>query len=374
MAGVISRGVQGPIIREGDDIVDIVVKSVYASEAEDNYSLKNRDIIAVTESVVARAQGNYATVDQVAADVARQVPRQEAGPGLPHPQPQPLLHVPQGHGPRHGRGGHPASATPTTRWATPSSRALRLCEGTVTAACTTSRKPLSSTALRLPRPPLHGRELPGLLPSGSSRPRAQRPTFVFSNDCRYIAQFCDQNPLLRHPHPQRAPSDTLAAMPGEDRLHPGRRDGLPRGRQRLPRPVRPARLQQGHRGKAQALPPQLPARGGRHPGPHPEGSAASRWRSWSTATVPLRTPSASIWELADPVVSPAYTAGLAGKPNELKLKFLAGQRLCRPLRRRAQGRHPEGDQVQAPRPGGQHEQRGHHPPPATPTCSAPCAT
>ena len=59
MAGVISRGVQGPIIREGDDIVDIVVKSVYASEAEDNYSLKNRDIIAVTESVVARAQGNY---------------------------------------------------------------------------------------------------------------------------------------------------------------------------------------------------------------------------------------------------------------------------------------------------------------------------
>ena len=44
MAGVISRGVQGPIIREGDDIVDIVVKSVYASEAEDNYSLKNRDI------------------------------------------------------------------------------------------------------------------------------------------------------------------------------------------------------------------------------------------------------------------------------------------------------------------------------------------
>ena len=65
MAGVISRGIQGPIIREGDDIVDLVVKSVYASEKEDGYSLKDRDIIAVTESVVARAQGNYVSVDQV---------------------------------------------------------------------------------------------------------------------------------------------------------------------------------------------------------------------------------------------------------------------------------------------------------------------
>ena len=79
MAGVISRGVQGPIIREGDDIVDIVVKSVYASEAEDNYSLKNRDIIAVTESVVARAQGNYVTVDQVAKDIAAKFPAKKKG-------------------------------------------------------------------------------------------------------------------------------------------------------------------------------------------------------------------------------------------------------------------------------------------------------
>ena len=42
MAGVISRGIQGPIIREGDDIVDLVVKSVYASEKEDGYSLKDQ--------------------------------------------------------------------------------------------------------------------------------------------------------------------------------------------------------------------------------------------------------------------------------------------------------------------------------------------
>ena len=120
MAGVISRGVQGPIIREGDDIVDIVVKSVYASEAEDNYSLKNRDIIAVTESVVARAQGNYVTVDQVAKDIAAKFPAKKRGPCLPHPQPQPLLHVPARAWPAPWTRWSSSSATPTTRWATPS--------------------------------------------------------------------------------------------------------------------------------------------------------------------------------------------------------------------------------------------------------------
>ena len=69
MAGVISRGIQGPIIREGDDIVDLVVQSIYAAEKAEGWSLQNKDVIAVTESVVARAQGNYVTVDQVAKDI-----------------------------------------------------------------------------------------------------------------------------------------------------------------------------------------------------------------------------------------------------------------------------------------------------------------
>lgn len=79
MAGVISRGIQGPIIREGDDIVDIVVQSVYASEKEDNYSLKDRDVIAVTESVVARAQGNYVSVDHVAQDIRNKFETKKLG-------------------------------------------------------------------------------------------------------------------------------------------------------------------------------------------------------------------------------------------------------------------------------------------------------
>lgn len=69
MSGVISRGVRAPIIREGDDIVKIVADSVTAAMEEDGFKLHERDVVAVTESVVARADGNYASADDIAADV-----------------------------------------------------------------------------------------------------------------------------------------------------------------------------------------------------------------------------------------------------------------------------------------------------------------
>lgn len=69
MAGTISRGIRAPIVSAGDDIVKIVVDSVLKAQEEDGFSLKERDIIAVTESVVARADGNYCTVDDIAEDV-----------------------------------------------------------------------------------------------------------------------------------------------------------------------------------------------------------------------------------------------------------------------------------------------------------------
>ena len=69
MSGVISRGVRAPIIREGDDIVKIVADCVEAAMAEDGFELHERDIVAVTESVVAHADGNYAAVDDIASDV-----------------------------------------------------------------------------------------------------------------------------------------------------------------------------------------------------------------------------------------------------------------------------------------------------------------
>lgn len=67
--GTTSRGIRCPIIREGDDLAAIVAESVLEAARAENFSLHDRDVIAATESVVARAQGNYASVDEIAADV-----------------------------------------------------------------------------------------------------------------------------------------------------------------------------------------------------------------------------------------------------------------------------------------------------------------
>ena len=67
--GTVSRGIRGPIIRQGDNLVDITVTSVLDAAKSEGFSLKDRDVIAITESIVARAQGNYASVQNIADDV-----------------------------------------------------------------------------------------------------------------------------------------------------------------------------------------------------------------------------------------------------------------------------------------------------------------
>lgn len=67
--GTISRGIRCPIIREGDDLAKIVADSVLEAAEYEGFCLRDRDVISITESIVARAQGNYATVEDIASDV-----------------------------------------------------------------------------------------------------------------------------------------------------------------------------------------------------------------------------------------------------------------------------------------------------------------
>lgn len=69
MVGTVSRGIRAPIIREGDNLAEIVTQSVLKAAQSEGFQLRDRDIVAVTEAVVARSQGNYATGDAIAADV-----------------------------------------------------------------------------------------------------------------------------------------------------------------------------------------------------------------------------------------------------------------------------------------------------------------
>ena len=67
--GTVSRGIRCPIIREGDNLAEIVVNSVLEAAESEGYTMRDRDIVAMTESIVARAQGNYASIEAIATDV-----------------------------------------------------------------------------------------------------------------------------------------------------------------------------------------------------------------------------------------------------------------------------------------------------------------
>ncbi len=77
--GVVSRGIITPIFQEGDDLVAAIVKSITDAAENENFELQDRNIVGVTEAVVARTQGNYATVDQIAADLKNKFGGEDLG-------------------------------------------------------------------------------------------------------------------------------------------------------------------------------------------------------------------------------------------------------------------------------------------------------
>ncbi len=79
MVGTVSRGIRAPIIRQGDDLVEIVSASVLEAAKCDGFDVRDHDIIAMTEAIVARAQGNYASTDDIAADVKAKFPSGTVG-------------------------------------------------------------------------------------------------------------------------------------------------------------------------------------------------------------------------------------------------------------------------------------------------------
>lgn len=79
MVGTVVRGLRAPIIKEGDDLAKIVVDTVINAASSEGYDIQNRDVVTITESIVARAQGNYASVDSIAEDVKGKFAKEEFG-------------------------------------------------------------------------------------------------------------------------------------------------------------------------------------------------------------------------------------------------------------------------------------------------------
>jgi F420-0:gamma-glutamyl ligase len=81
--GTVVRGIRTPIIKKGDNLVEIAAQSILTSAKSEGFSLNDKDVVGVTEAVVAKAEGNYATLAQIAADVSAKFPGGEIGLVLP---------------------------------------------------------------------------------------------------------------------------------------------------------------------------------------------------------------------------------------------------------------------------------------------------
>lgn len=81
--GTVVRGLRGPIVNEGDNMVDIVVDTVLNAAKVEGYEIRDRDVVTITESVIARAQGNYATLDHIAKDIKQKFEGETVGVVFP---------------------------------------------------------------------------------------------------------------------------------------------------------------------------------------------------------------------------------------------------------------------------------------------------
>ena len=317
--GTVSRGIRCPIIREGDDLAQIVVNSVLEAAESEGYQMRDRDVVAMTESIVARAQGNYASVDAIAADVRAKLGGETVGVIFP--------------------------ILSRNRFAICLRGIARGCKKVVLMLSYPSDEvgnelvsldkldeakinPFSDVLTLERYRQLFGENLhPFTLVdyvayySNLVKEEGAEVEVIFANDCRVILDYT-KNVLTCDIH-TRARSKRLLWGAGAERVC-----GLD--------DILNASVDgSGYNEKYGLLGSNKSTEGMVKLFPREctdlvkEIQAKFLEKTGKTVEVMVygdgafKDPVGKIWELADPVVSPAYTSGLEGTPNELKLKYLA---------------------------------------------------
>ena len=317
--GTVSRGIRCPIIRQGDDIAAIAAQSVLEAADAEGFALRDRDVIAITESVVARSQGNYASVDDIAADVRAKLGGETVGvvfPILSRNRFAILL-----------RGIAKGCKKVVIQLSYPSDEvgnALVSLDAVDEAGVNPYSDVLSAERFReLFGEPKH--EFTGVnyvayyteLVEGCGA----ECEIIFANHATDILQYT--NCVLACDIHTRARSKRLLKAAGAKKVY-----GLD---EILNAPVNGSGCNEKYgllgsnkstedtvklfprdcQGVVEDVQKRILAATGKHVEVMVYGDGA------------FKDPQGKIWELADPVTSPAYTDGLIGTPNELKLKYLA---------------------------------------------------
>lgn len=319
MIGTVSRGVRAPIIRSGDDLAKIVTESVLTASKEEGYEIRDRDIIAMTEAIVARAQGNYASIDDIAADVKSKLGGETVGVIFPILSRNRFAICLRGIAkgarkvvlmlsyPSDEVGNHLISLDAIDeKGVNPYSDVLDLAK--------------YRELFGYEKHPFTGIDYVEYYEQ-LIRESGAEVEIVFANDARAILKYTKN--IINCDIHTRARTKRILKGAGAERVY-----GLD---EILNAPVNGSGYNENYgllgSNKAtedqvklfprdcQGLVEDIQARILESTGKHVEvmvyGDGA------------FKDPVGKIWELADPVVSPAYTSGLEGTPNELKLKYLA---------------------------------------------------
>ena len=319
MVGTVVRGIRTPIIRSGDDLAKIAADSVLLAAESEGFSLQNRDIVAVTESVVARAQNNYISVEDIAADVKAKLKGETIGVIFPILSRNRFAMCLKGIAlgaqkvvlmlsyPSDEVGNHLLS------WDALDEKGIDPYKDVLTLA---QFRELFGKVVH----PFTGVDYVEYY-SDIIREAGAEVEVIFANDCRAILPYakrvltCDIHTRERSKRLLKAAGaeivlgmDDIMTEPvngsgynemygllGSNKASEDKLKLFPRESQVF----------------VDALHKELADRTGKNIEVMVYGDGA------------FKDPMGKIWELADPVVSPAYTAGLSGQPNELKMKYLA---------------------------------------------------
>lgn len=319
MVGTVSRGIRAPIIRSGDDLAQIVTDSVLEAAAEDGFAIRDRDIVAMTEAIVARAQGNYATVDDIARDVRAKLGAGTVGVifpilsrnrfavclrGIARGAKKVVLMLSY---PSDEVGNHLVSLDALDeKGVNPYSDVLTLAQ--------------YRELFGYEKHPFTGVDYVEYYES-LIRESGAEAEIIFANDCRAILNYTKD--VLHCDIHTRARTGRLLRAAGARRVF-----GLD---EIMTAPVNGSgfNADYGLLGSNKATEDQVKLFPRDCRQLVDEIQKRLREKTGKAVEVMVygdgafKDPVGKIWELADPVVSPAYTAGLEGTPNELKLKYLA---------------------------------------------------
>ena len=319
MVGTVSRGIRAPIIRSGDDLAEIVTSSLLQAARSENFSIRDRDVVAMTEAIVARAQGNYAGVEDIAQDVRTKLGGETIGVifpilsrnrfaiclrGIAKGAKKVVLMLSY---PSDEVGNHLVSLDALDEKGVDPYRDVLTLEQ-YRALFGYEKHPFTGVDYVA-----YYQEL--------IRECGAQVEIIFANDPRAILSYT-KNVLCCDIHTRQRTKRLVKAAGGERVL------GLD---EILNAPVNGSGYNEKYgllgsnkstedqvklfprdcQGLVEEIQERLLQATGKHVEVMVYGDGA------------FKDPVGKIWELADPVVSPAYTSGLEGTPNELKLKYLA---------------------------------------------------